>query len=100
MKTLTLLMILLASTAWAGGEKMEIREEEYIFHWADCVKCKGRLYNALEEILKYVESSTGYGSNTLEYVPPSEQLRRNADRMDRRDAAIEKARKTLEECKP
>lgn len=117
MKTLALIILLFAVSAMAGDVKIVQKTSgnqspvivvgkggkntlTYNNRKESNMDCQKRLYDALEDLLKYVEPSTGIGSTTLEYITPSEQLRRNADRMERQDAAINRAKKILEECKP
>lgn len=56
------------------------------------------IYEALKDLSSWVEPSTGYGSMTLEYRTPASMLRQEADRIERRDATIMKAREVLERC--
>lgn len=53
------------------------------------------LADALTDLLAFQQESGKYHAVNSMYVTPAEQLRRQADEIERKDAAIQKARKAI-----
>lgn len=60
--------------------------------------CELRMKNAMREIDPYVSKTVELREVELVYEPPSVRLRREADSMDRKDAAVNQFRDAVKEC--
>jgi hypothetical protein len=88
-----LLMLILAGTAW-GGEPAP----KYYKMVPDA--CWIELAHAAQEVEPYLSESVSITTHDLLYRTPAQQLREEADRMEKRDAAIRRFKKALKAFGP